>query len=434
MGGAWSEDAAATFPTSGKAMVVRVQCSHSGQRVDVTECFGSPVTSDWRAADLIKAIEQQTGVHRKCQTLMFAGKQVKQKVTLKDIVGADGPQLPARITVFLMVKRDVFPQKLGPFAMVRAPFEAEDFQIPELTEDIRAGFYWEMKTGILESYGLRARSARISGQVSPLHPLIDDAGWREATGVPAEAQEFAWSYPVANWERVESDAYAMDNWESLAAMEATTALKSFLTVGGFLFFNAQGRIVGASTPGRAQSEASSLHFREPQRWRREWTQSLAEQGRFQPVTMREIVSLGARTFCWLRPNEVIEDGDGQPLPDQPQVPNGGFVYLFREDPLASSPMDAALDRYFPVALDGKGATEDTSMGLPESASASQSLFRAFSLVEDDSADPEWSGGGEMPTPCPEGDDSDFEIPDEKASVSTVDRKVGATVSLCGRGQ
>jgi len=418
-------------------MVVRVQCSHSGQMVDVTECHGCRITSDWTGADLVKAIEQTTGVHRKCQSLMFGGKEMTPTCTLQGIIGAQAAQLPSRVTIFMIVNRDVFPQKLGPFKMVRAPFEAQDFQIPELTEDIRAGFYWEMKTGILESYGLRARTARISGQVSPLHPVHDDLAWRQAVCVPPEAEEFAWSYPVANWERVESDAYAMDNWESLAAMEASGALKSFLTVGGFLFFNCQGRIVGATTPGRPEGdESSGLHFREPQRWRTEWTRSLAEQGRFQPVTVREIVSLGARKFCWLRPNEVIEDGDGQPLPNQPQVPFGGLVYLFHEDMMSTSPGETALDRYFAVVMGGSGAeVEDTTAGsfLPDEAlSCNFAPFRAFSLVESSCVDPEWAGGRAPQPPCPEGpecpeqpdgQDSDGDdIPQEMASTEEA-RKV-----------
>lgn len=414
MGNSPSEDVASSFPVTGKQLAVRVQCSHNGQRVDVAHCRGCRVTSDWTAADLVQAIEQETGVHRKCQTLMFAGKEMKPASTLQSIIGAQTAELPSRVTIFMIVNRDLFPQRLGPFAMVTAPFERSDFVVPELTEDIRAGFYWEMKTGILEGYGLRARTARISGQVSPLHPVHDDPAWRQAVNVPPDSQDFAWSYPVANWERVESDAYAMDNWDTVPAMEHSAALKSFLTVGGFLFFNSEGHVIGTTTPGRpGKGDASGLHFGDPQRWRREWTQSLAEQGRFQPVTMREIVALGARMFCWLRPNEVIEDGDGQPLPNQPKIPYGGLVYLFREE-VMSAEADVALDRYFPVALAGKGADEVEVTSLC-SAVPDMSLFRAFSLVEDngESGHPEWAGPGLAP-PCPE-EDSDCEFPEERGS-------------------
>uniref|UniRef100_A0A7S0A3W9 Uncharacterized protein n=1 Tax=Pyrodinium bahamense TaxID=73915 RepID=A0A7S0A3W9_9DINO len=304
---------------------------------------------------------------------------------------------------------DIFPQRLGPFAMVRAPFEAEDFLIPQLTKDIRAGFYWEMKTGILESHGLRARTSRITGQVSPLHPVQCDAACREGACVPPEAEDFAWSYPVVDWERVESDAYALEDWDSL---EASAAMKSFLTVGGFIYFDAAGRIVGTTTPGKPRGgDGDGLHFGAPQRWRHEWTLPLAEQGRFQPVTMRQIVGVGARSFCWLRPDEVIEDGDGQPLPVQPQVPHGGLVYLFREDVMAGEEWDRALDRYFPVAA----ACDEGCATLAPAASDGDtlSLFRAFSLVEEcPNVDPEWAGAG--PEPFAEETDQDFdcEIPEE----------------------
>mmetsp|Transcript_39654 Transcript_39654/g.107217 ORF Transcript_39654/g.107217 Transcript_39654/m.107217 type:complete len:439 (-) Transcript_39654:271-1587(-) len=438
MGNGPSEEVDPSFPTTGKPMVVRVQCSHNGQRVDVTGCQGYSVTSDWTAADLAEAIEQEIGVHRKCQTLMFAGREMKPRCTLLDLIGTQLAQLPSRVTIFLIVNREVFPQKLGPFSMVSAPFEPEDFMLPEFTENLRANFYWEMKTGILEGYGLRASATLISGQVSPLHPVHDDLAWRQAVGMPSEAEEFAWSYPVAKWERVESDVYAMDNWDSLPTMEHSAALKSFLTVGGFLFFNGRGRIVGATTPGRpSKDDPTGLSFGDPERWRSEWTQSLAEQGRFQDVTMKLIVSLGARKFCWLRPNEVIEDGDGQPLPFQPKVPYGGLVYLFHEDIMSTDRTDAALDRYFPVALGANGSeVELTSacLGQPDGA-----LFRAFSLVEETKdlhGDPvqEFVGQSFAPAPCPE-EDSDADIPDESSARQyPPECQVIPSISLSGKNR
>lgn len=37
---------------------------------------------------------------------------------------------------------------------------------------------------------------------------------------------------------------------------------------------------------------------------------------------------------WLRPHEIIEGPDGSPLPTQPDVPHGGFAYLFHDNLLS----------------------------------------------------------------------------------------------------
>merc|ERR1712060_72160 len=97
--------------------------------------------------------------------------------TIQSMVGARSDQIPDRISLFMLVDRDKFPQKLGPYRLVPVPFEPQDFALPELTEDFKAhGFYWDMKTGILESHGLRARSSCIIGQVSPAHcVIVEDA-------------------------------------------------------------------------------------------------------------------------------------------------------------------------------------------------------------------------------------------------------------------
>mmetsp|Transcript_109869 Transcript_109869/g.354715 ORF Transcript_109869/g.354715 Transcript_109869/m.354715 type:complete len:436 (+) Transcript_109869:117-1424(+) len=391
MGGTFSDETPPDFPTTGKAMGVRVHCSHTGTSVDVFQLRGCRVTSDWTAAHLHEALEQQAGVHRLGQTLMFAGRAMEPSCTLQSLMGSKPEQLPDRLALFLHVDRESFPQRLGPFRPVRVPFEAEDFVLPELTEELRrAGFYWELKTGVLESYGLRARFPRITGQVSPAHPVPEDAAWRQATCVPDTAQEIVWSYPVAGWECVESDAYALERWEGL---EASAALKSFLTVGGFLFFDAEGRIAGATTPGRLDpGEAAGLHFLQSKRWRPEWTRPLAEHGRFQPVTMRSLVQLGAKLFCWLRPQEVLEDGDGQPLPVQPEVPHGGFVYLFHDDVMSKSSQETALDRYFAVS---------PSCDCAEAEEPTPKLFRPFSLVGDELAMPYGLQDAEVARPLQE---------------------------------
>jgi hypothetical protein len=45
----------------------------------------------------------------------------------------------------------------------------------------------------------------------------------------------------------------------------------------------------------------SLGFSEPRPWRAEFTKQLDDAGRFQPVTLPELLRAGATQFCWLSP-------------------------------------------------------------------------------------------------------------------------------------
>merc|ERR1712061_76413 len=123
--------------------------------------------------------------------------------------------------------------------------------LPKRTQEFKdRGFYWEMKAEALESYGLCQQSTCITGQVSPVHPIPQDTECQMLEGnVPQTAQEFAWSYPIANWENVKNDAVEVTSQDGF---EGSVTMKSFLSIGGFLYFDAQGCIVGVVTLGRLQ--------------------------------------------------------------------------------------------------------------------------------------------------------------------------------------
>eukprot|EP00443_Scrippsiella_acuminata_P113355 CAMPEP_0115760420 /NCGR_PEP_ID=MMETSP0272-20121206/99985_1 /TAXON_ID=71861 /ORGANISM="Scrippsiella trochoidea, Strain CCMP3099" /LENGTH=429 /DNA_ID=CAMNT_0003206075 /DNA_START=84 /DNA_END=1374 /DNA_ORIENTATION=+ len=344
MGNNFATEEPGDLPCSGKAIIVRVQCSHNGQCICFNEHRGQGVTSDWTAAHLHEAIEVLTGVHRQCQRLMFAGRLMDPNCTLQAVLGCETDSLPDRIKLFLLVDRHRFPQRLGPFSMVHVPLTARDFDLPEMTEELRRnGFYWDMPARVLEGHGLSSRTQHITGQVSPTYPVTIDPALREEACVPKAARDFVWSYPVAHWEGVETDAYSLERWEE--GLEGGAAVKSFFSVGGYVYFDADGAVVGVTTVGRLQEgERGGLHFAEPRRWLPEWTAALVEQGRFQRITMKAFQEAGARMYLWLRPHEVLEAADGNPLPSQPEVPHGGFVYLFHEDVLSTDDAELALDR------------------------------------------------------------------------------------------
>jgi hypothetical protein len=298
--------------------------------------------------------------------------------------------LPDRITLYMLVDRHVFPQKLGPFAAVKVPLDAGKLLIPRITDELRqCGFYWEMYESSLASHGLRTGTDRVVGQVSPLHPVTVEKAQLEELGVSTKATAFAWSYPISNWHLVESNAYLMDRWED--SVDSGVRLQSFLSVGGFVYFDADDQIVGITTVGRPEDKsAGSVQFSEARRWEPEWTAALAQQGRFQTITMKSLRDVGAVMSLWLRPNEILETAEGNPLPRQPDVPHGGFVFLFHDD-LVPTREVAVLDRYFAMLppSEAKSTVQQSkvihSKVVSTIAPCRQPAFRFFSLVDQQAA-------------------------------------------------
>lgn len=382
MGSGGSAEACERFPQAGDAISISVQCSHTGRVVQFSRHRGQRVTTNWTTEHLGEAIEQHTGVHRTCQRLMFAGRQLEAESTIESALGCDASKLPDSVKLSLLVDKGKFPMKLGPFKLCTVSVEDTDFELPEMSQEFRrSGFYWDMPTRSLERHGIQSKLTRITGQASPIYPLTLDEFQREQLNIPADAMEFVWSYSVAGYERLESDAYAMDKWEE--AVSSGSAVKEFLSIGGFLYFNSDGLIVGAQTLGRTEEgETGCLSFSEPRRWEPEWTAALVAQGRFQKLNIQSLVGLGAKRYCWLRPHEVIEGPDGKPLPMQPHVPHGGFVYLFHEDPLTADPGELAMDRYFEVTSAPLDAGSPRMGPLASVSPSRRAIMRSFTLVSE----------------------------------------------------
>jgi len=370
-------------------MTVKVQCGHNGKSLELSQHRGCRVTGDWTVGHLVEVLEQLTAVHRECQRLMFSGKSMSSERTIKSMFDSKSGQLPDRISLFMLVDRDEFPECLGPFNPVKVPVEPSDFGLPDLSDASRQfGFYWEMKEEVLERHGLSVgksssdasgaatgdfRKAVIIGQCSPSHPVTHSTEEREAVGIPPEAEEFVWSYPTANWKDVEADPYVLDNWEE-QPNRGGAELQSFLSIGGFIYLDHQQAIVAVITYGRPPAGAKGcLQFGPPQKWQPDWTEALVEQGRWHNTTMRSLQALGAQRFCWLRPEEIVHPGDGVPLATQPQVPHGGFVYLFHEDCLVAEPSELNLDRYFPM------------MPVAKVPFGHDALFRPYTFVDGESS-------------------------------------------------
>mmetsp|Transcript_40520 Transcript_40520/g.114601 ORF Transcript_40520/g.114601 Transcript_40520/m.114601 type:complete len:445 (-) Transcript_40520:143-1477(-) len=388
MGAAFSFDDVGLFPTSGTPVTMTVCCSHTGERLTFSEFRGRAVTSDWTAGHLELVLQTLTGVHPASMKLLFAGRAYQESETIQSILGLSPGDVPSRLTFFMHVDRTSFPQQLGPFATPSVDIRASDIVMPALSQDgAREGFYWELQPSALHRVGLKSTSSSIVGQVSPLHPITCGDAEREGMCIPKGAASFAWSYASTGWDEVESDAYVLDTWRQSHCGAA--ALRSFLSVGGYVYFSAEGFLLGATTIGRPMpGDEGDLRFAEAKRWPPEWTKALVEQGRFQPITIKGLRDLGARMYMWLRPHEIIEGPDGSPLPTQPDVPHGGFAYLFHDNLLSKDEAEVTLDRYFSVELDGAPEPAPEAKGeipaspvKPSAIEAQAAPLRALTLVE-----------------------------------------------------
>lgn len=321
-------------------------------------------------AELKSQLQRLTGVHAKTQRLVFAGATLRDE----DLISAalvDG----CKIFVF---EAKVFPAVLGPFQASAVPWAAKDFELPPLDHaDFESqGSMWLMERRALVRHGISSRGAEfpLAGQFSPPHPITLTAEEKAAISIPAAAQSFVWSYPVA---------------ASTSAFEGgSDAARSFLSVGGYVYLDASRRIIHATTLLPSDTDAGGLQFKRPAAWRAEWTGCLMRQGRFQRITIKGLNDLGAHHFCWLRPGEVLRAADGTPFPEQPSTPHGGFAYLFHTDVYAGSADELGLDRYFACASgEDYVADEEAGGGDTErrSAQAAFQLVSELSVLQEEAA-------------------------------------------------
>jgi len=251
------------------------------------------------------------------------------------------------------------------------PFKEKDFELPPLGPDFEAqGSMWLMQQRPLARQGVKSRGAEfpLVGQFSPPHPVTLTAEEKEAIGIPVAAARFVWSYPVDAWNAVEG---------------GTDATRSFLSVGGFVYLSENNKVLHATTPMPSELDAGGLQFLPPKPFEAGWTAALHRQGRFQRITIKPLNDIGAHHFCWLRPGEIVKDASGTPCESQPQVPHGGFAYLFHNDVFSSDPEEIVLDRYFACASgDDYVAMTEEERAEEEEAMAAAGGTHTFSLVSD----------------------------------------------------
>jgi len=192
------------------------------------------------------------------------------------------------------------------------------------------------KNPSLKSLAMQVQDWPIIGQLSPAHPITLNEEAKRKALIPVTATSFVWSYPVV----LNID---ISKAKDINPADPDTA---FLLVGGYTYFDVKDEVCGVNTIIPAKS---GLIFSKPKQWNHDYTDALHKYGRFQPITIKFLHDLGARHFCWIRPDEPIGDGWGSA---EKLCPNGGFVYLFHDRVTEGTKEERAKDRYFHV-LSGK---------------------------------------------------------------------------------
>jgi len=341
------------FPTTGRPLLLKIMCSYTETTHPLTLASfeGYKITSDWKLEHLLQVTEMLTGIMRTSQRLYHAGQELPPDETIRGIVGIDEANMPDRFTVHVIVNEENFPQCFGPLRVAEVPLTGNEILLPKF---MIGSFHWMMKPEVIERLGVRSPGDKqVTAQCSPFHRITFSGKERKEAQIPPEAVEFAWSYPVANWEEVEEDPHLLEDWA--LCREDILVVKDFLVMGGFIYLDKEQQIVKVTAAVSNRDTNGGMQFGRRQKWHPAWTKALIGDGCFHRVTCGRLKQAGAQYFCWLRPGETFDDDYGKPFERQPEVPHGGFAFLFH-DIGAHTPEDLVVDCYFAI----KGMSEQVS--------------------------------------------------------------------------
>ncbi|CAE7944575.1 CML24 [Symbiodinium sp. KB8] len=219
-----------------------------------------------------------------------------------------------------------FPKTLGPFALVRCRKLALFVDREKRT--------YKAKAPLEEIRQLEANGMSASGTIATPSPMTLSDEVKKMLGIPVEAVQFCWAYPVGGGKWSE---------QALAYFSITTPSSAFFVYGGYIYFDKRGRVVAMC----AISLGNGLIFEPGRSWDHRFSGAL--EGRWVRVTVPYILDKGGRYFAWVNGGEVLQPpckevlgGDTWQAP-----PNGCFVYLFSESPTLADDRDV----YFAVATE-----------------------------------------------------------------------------------
>jgi hypothetical protein len=160
----------------------------------------------------------------------------------------------------------------------------------------------------------QAARAVLHGLYSPTQLVTLPHSVRAAAGVPADAHSFAFAHPVA--------AHGASNWVT----RADQAWIFFLLLGGFLYFNSEGKLIQVNAlslmPPASSSVAAQLHIYGPYTLVPGVIDALDAHHRILPVTLEALSSAAFARFGWANPREKP---GGMQLGEHPYE-HGAFVY------------------------------------------------------------------------------------------------------------
>ncbi|KAJ5073495.1 caspase regulator ring finger domain-containing [Anaeramoeba ignava] len=210
---------------------------------------------------------------------------------------------------------ETFPNALGPFGIIPTNLRPKI----ESMESFIYSISFLGKLGLLHKFNVWN-----FGTFSPKHPITLDEKSKIIAKIPIKATSFVWAYPLAGVSQLTEDQKAQ--------LDLTAPEVVFVSFGGYLYFDSSDRVVGANAIGIGRG----LFFNGPHKWDHEFTSCLYREGRFQDITIQSMYDKGARYYCWVRPNETLVSESKK---EWKICENGGFVYLFHQNPFEEDPRD-----------------------------------------------------------------------------------------------
>ncbi|CAF1116590.1 unnamed protein product [Rotaria magnacalcarata] len=198
------------------------------------------------------------------------------------------------------------------------------------------------------------------GQHAPIAPVTLNGVARDAANIPRSATHFCWVYPPAGFTQLSEKRKATIN-RKLARGDPDY---TFLALGGFAYFRFDKYSVKTLQINCLVKADNGLHFDGPYSWQSEYTKHLSKEGRFQDVTISELIDVGIKYYCFINPNERLKSSRRNGVVWTP-APNGGFVYLYD-----SKQMPHKYDCYFTV-VDTQMISQKNAPVMPFSIILSQ---------------------------------------------------------------
>lgn len=203
-----------------------------------------------------------------------------------------------------------FPDTFGPFALVEVKLS--------LTVELHKNRY-EADESSSVAAALKKYAYNLTGTVSPATKLSLDAATRRQLGIPAQATQFAFAYPLNG---AGTDASKKVSAWARGYLSSTSPEASFFTHGGFIYMDQAGKVLSVF----AKTVGEGLSFEPPQRWRGQFSADLT--GRWRPVDLPFLAAKGAKLFAWINPGEVLSSPDA---PKWEVAQQGAVVFLFHDD-------------------------------------------------------------------------------------------------------